>query len=42
MLKSTFFRGISVSLTEVEGLTLLGGVVIDVTSDGGPIGSNLD
>ena len=42
MLKSTFFRGISGSLTDVEGLTRLGGVVVDVTSDGGPIGSNLD
>ena len=39
---STFFQGISVSLTDVDDLTVLGDVVVDVTSDGGPIGSNLD
>ena len=42
MLKSTFFRGIADSLSDAEGPTVQGGVVVDVTSDGGPIGSNLD
>ena len=42
MLKSTFFLGIAVLLINAEGPTVLGGSVVDVTSDGGPIGSNLD
>ena len=42
MLKSTFFRSRAVSLIDAEGPTILGGSAVDVTSDGGPIGSNLD
>ena len=42
MLKSTFFQGMVVSLIDAKGPTVLGGSVVDVTSDGGPIGSNLD
>ena len=42
MLKSTFFQGIAVSLIDAEGPTVLVGSVVDVTSDGGLIGSNLD
>ena len=42
MLKSTFFQGVAVLIIDAEGPTVLDGSVVVVTSDGGPIGSNLD
>ena len=41
ILKSTFFAGIVVPISEAEGPTVLGGPAIEVTSDAGPRGSNL-
>ena len=37
-----FFWGMVVLLIDAEGPTVLGGPAVDVTSDGGPMGSNLD
>ena len=42
MLKSTFFQGVAVSIIDAEGPTVLDGLVVVVTSDGGPIRINLD
>ena len=41
ILKSTFFAGIVVPVSEAEGPTVLGGPTVEVTSDAGPSGSNL-
>ena len=41
ILKSTFFAGVVAPFSEAEGLTVLGGPAVEVTSDAGPRGSNL-
>ena len=41
ILKSTFFVGRVVPISEAEGATVLGGQAVEVTSDAGPRGSNL-
>ena len=42
ILKSAFFTGIVVPILETEGPTVLGGPAVEVTSDAGPRGSNLE
>ena len=41
ILKSTFFAGMVVPISEAEGSTVLGGPAVEVTSDAGPRGRNL-